>query len=168
MTDPYRSPSAALETEAQFDFQPVGFWIRLVASIVDSALFLAIVFPLSWLIYGDAFFNSESLYLGFWDGVLNYVFPIAATIAFWKFRSATPGKMIFGAVIVDADSHDKPSTGQLIGRYFSYIPATLVFFLGFLWIAWDPLKQGWHDKLAGTMVVRRRKDSVGPGQASGS
>jgi uncharacterized RDD family membrane protein YckC len=30
----------------------------------------------------------------------------------------------------------------------------LVFFLGFLWIAWDRDKQGWHDKIAGTVVVR--------------
>lgn len=152
MTDPYRSPNAALETDDQFVMEPVGFWVRLIASIIDSVLFLAIVLPLSWLVYGDAFWESDSYFLGFWDGVINYGLPAAATILFWKFRSATPGKMIFGAKVVDADTYGKPSTGQLIGRYLSYIPASLVLFLGFLWIAWDPQKQGWHDKLAGTMV----------------
>ena len=31
--------------------------------------------------------------------------------------------------------------------------------LGFLWVAWDPRKQGWHDKLAGTYVVKRPRES---------
>jgi uncharacterized RDD family membrane protein YckC len=42
----------------------------------------------------------------------------------------------------------------LIGRYFAYYLSTILLGLGFLWIIWDPKKQGWHDKLAGTVVVR--------------
>jgi uncharacterized RDD family membrane protein YckC len=30
----------------------------------------------------------------------------------------------------------------------------LVFFLGFIWVAFDKRKQGWHDKIAGTVVIR--------------
>ncbi|MEK6734314.1 MAG: RDD family protein [Pseudomonadota bacterium] len=39
-------------------------------------------------------------------------------------------------------------------RVFSCILSALPFFLGYLWIVFDPKKQGWHDKLAGTLVIK--------------
>jgi uncharacterized RDD family membrane protein YckC len=62
--------------------------------------------------------------------------------------------MLLSLRIVDASTGGKMSVGQAIGRYFAYIPSMLVIFLGFFWIGWDSRKQGWHDKLAGTLVVR--------------
>jgi uncharacterized RDD family membrane protein YckC len=72
------------------------------------------------------------------------------------YRQATPGKMAIGAKIVDAKTLGKPSTGQLIGRYFAYYLSSIVLLLGFIWVGFDARKQGWHDKLAGTLVVRSR------------
>jgi len=63
--------------------------------------------------------------------------------------------MIVRAKIVDARTGGKPSTGQLIGRYFGYYLSMIPLFLGFIWVAFDKRKQGWHDKLAGTVVIRR-------------
>ena len=57
-------------------------------------------------------------------------------------------------IIVDARTGKAPSKGQLIGRYFAYYLSLLPLGLGFLWIAWDQRKQGWHDKIAGTVVIR--------------
>ena len=54
------------------------------------------------------------------------------------------------------------SVGQSIGRYLAYFLSTLPFGLGLLWVAWDPKKQGWHDKLAGTVVVRARRRETAP------
>jgi uncharacterized RDD family membrane protein YckC len=62
--------------------------------------------------------------------------------------------MVVGAKIISAKTGEKPTTGQFVGRYFGYILSALPLFLGFLWAAWDPKKQTWHDKLAGTYVVR--------------
>jgi uncharacterized RDD family membrane protein YckC len=78
------------------------------------------------------------------------------------YKSATPGKMVIGAKIVNARTGRQPSTGQLIGRYFAYYISLIPLGLGYLWVAWDPKKQGWHDKLAGTVVVRpiRRTEPV--------
>ena len=76
-----------------------------------------------------------------------------AIILFWVARSATPGKMLIRARIVDAATGGKPSIGQLIGRYLGYYVSMLPMFLGFVWIAFDQRKQGWHDKLARTVVV---------------
>jgi uncharacterized RDD family membrane protein YckC len=78
-------------------------------------------------------------------------------VLFWMYRQATPGKMAISARIVDAQTGGRPSNAQLIGRYFAYYLSMLPFCLGFVWVAFDPRKQGWHDKLAGTVVVRARK-----------
>ncbi len=86
----------------------------------------------------------------------NGIAPAIAIIIFWIYRQATPGKMLIHAKIVDATTGGKPSTGQMIGRYFAYYVSTIPLCLGFLWIAFDERKQGWHDKLAGTLVVRSK------------
>ena len=91
---------------------------------------------------------------GSWDVLFSYILPAVAVIVFWTYQSATPGKMVFDAKIVDAESGKEPSTGQLLGRYFAYVPSTLILGFGFFWIAWDPRKQAWHDKLANTLVVK--------------
>jgi uncharacterized RDD family membrane protein YckC len=64
--------------------------------------------------------------------------------------------MIMKLKIIDAHSGGPASTGQLIGRYLGYYVATIPLALGLVWVAFDERKQGWHDKLAGTLVVRTR------------
>ncbi len=88
------------------------------------------------------------------DFLLNWVLPAVAVVLFWVYRQATPGKIAIGARIVDARTGGRPSTGQLIGRYFAYYVSMLPLMLGFIWVAFDARKQGWHDKLANTVVVR--------------
>jgi uncharacterized RDD family membrane protein YckC len=134
-----------------------GFWVRTAASIIDSLLVLIIVLPLLSIIYGSEYWSGESLFLGFWDLMLNYILPAVAVIVFWIYKSATPGKMVLGLKIADAETGASASTGQLIGRYFAYYVSIIPLFLGFIWVAIDKRKQGWHDKLAGTIVVREQK-----------
>jgi uncharacterized RDD family membrane protein YckC len=78
------------------------------------------------------------------------------------YRQATPGKMAIGARVVDATTGGAPSTRQLVIRYLGYYVSTIPLLLGLIWVAFDPRKQGWHDKLAGTVVVRP-KPRVTPG-----
>lgn len=138
--------------------QYVGFWWRVLASMIDSVLVLMIIMPLLVAIYGTEYFSLESAgsSSGLWDFLLSWIFPAIAVIVFWIYRSATPGKMAVNAKIVDAKTGGKPSAGQLIGRYLAYYISILPLMLGFIWIAIDPRKQGWHDKLAGTVVVKGR------------
>ena len=93
------------------------------------------------------------------DFLFSWVLPGFATILFWVFKQATPGKMAIGARIVDAVTGDRPTTGKLVGRYFGYYLSTIGLLLGYVWVAFDPRKQAWHDKLAGTVVVRRPRES---------
>ncbi len=160
MTDPYTPPSSDISSPDNDELAPeyVGFWSRVGASIVDTILMLAITYPLLYALYGVEYFNfnNQTMLAGTGDFILSYVFPFVAVITFWIYKSATPGKMAIKAKIVNARTGGKPSAGQLIGRYFAYFLSTLPLGLGFLWVAWDKRKQGWHDKLAGTIVVRAR------------
>jgi uncharacterized RDD family membrane protein YckC len=134
--------------------QYVGFWARVAAALIDSVLLLAIIAPLLYWIYGPQYFADAGGVGGLVDVLLNWVLPAIAVIVFWIYRQATPGKMVIGARIVDARSGGRPSAGQLIGRYLGYYVSMIPLCAGLIWVAFDARKQGWHDKLAGTVVVR--------------
>jgi uncharacterized RDD family membrane protein YckC len=63
--------------------------------------------------------------------------------------------MVVSAKVVDAKTGGPLSPGQSVLRYLGYFVALFPLGLGILWVAFDARKQGWHDKLAGTLVVRR-------------
>lgn len=132
-----------------------GFWLRVIASIIDTILIMVILFPVLSLTLSESFpTNPATSILTFF---FNYLFPPAVVILFWVQKSATPGKMIIGLKIVDAKTGGKPSTGQLIGRYLGYYVSGIALCLGFVAVAFNRRKQGWHDKLAGTLVVKETK-----------
>ena len=138
---------------APIDLKYVGFWPRVGAYLVDALIYVAIAFPLLTFAYGMSYWTADEIIHGPMDFILSYVFPPVATIWFWVAKQATPGKMVIRAKIVDARTGLVPTTGQYIGRYFAYILSIIPLFLGFIWIAFDSRKQGWHDNLAGTVVV---------------
>ena len=158
MNNPYAPPAAQVADPASpvGDVRPAGFWMRAVAFFIDAILLMVIIVPLLLFIYGkDVFLGQDpTAIMGPGYFLITYVFPIAATVLFWKYRQATPGKMLLGLKIVDANSLGALSTGQLFGRYFAYIVSAIPIYFGFFWIGWDSRKQGWHDKLAGTLVIR--------------
>jgi len=128
--------------------------VRSRASLIDSALWVALTLPILVWVYGAGYFDDPRLYSGTLDLLLSWVLPAVVVLLFWIRRSATPGKMVFGARIVDAETYAAASPAQCIGRYLAYIPALLPAGLGLFWVAVDSRKQGWHDKLAGTLVIR--------------
>lgn len=165
MTDfnenPYAPPSSQIE-RPDMPLQYVGFWPRVLASLIDTVLILLLTMPLLLLLYGPAYLDSTDLLQGPMELLISYVLPAVVVVVFWVYRSATPGKMMIGAKIVDADTGGRPTTGRLIGRYLGYYLSSLPLGLGFFWVAWDRRKQGWHDKLARTVVVRPT-ESPAPG-----
>jgi uncharacterized RDD family membrane protein YckC len=141
-----------------------GFWMRVAASLIDTIALAAILIPLLVWIYGSDYIlralglvESHSMFAGPADVLLNYVVPAIAIILFWIARQATPGKMALSLKIVDARTLGPISTGQAIVRYLGYYVSILGAFLGLIWVAFDPRKQGWHDKLAGTLVIREHR-----------
>jgi uncharacterized RDD family membrane protein YckC len=139
------------------ELEYVGFWLRVWASIIDSVLVLLILMPFVRAYRGDTDWLDMYAETGPTAVLVQWVLPALAVLIFWVTRQATPGKMAIGATIVDADSGKHPSTAQFLGRYLAYYVSMIPLCLGFLWVGIDARKQGWHDKLAGTVVVRPRR-----------
>ena len=118
-----------------------GFWIRLVAYIIDSVVLLipnyaiGMVVPMmtanlfSMIIYGVYvmyFLSSEMM--------------------------ATPGKMAMGLIVTDGDGN-RISAGAAATRWICYFISAITLGIGFFMIGFTEKKEGLHDKLAGTLVV---------------
>ena len=140
------------------ELEYVGFWLRVWASIIDSVLVMVILLPVLRVYRHEAdwpdLYTVKTPRARFCS---NGVLPAVAVLIFWVTRQATPGKMAIGATIVDADTGKRPTTAQFFGRYLAYYVSMIPLFLGFIWVGIDARKQGWHDKLAGTVVVRPRR-----------
>ncbi len=149
-----------------------GFWRRLFAFFIDEViLYFAslILFMISLLALGlkDDMMGSVLSSLGEPEhGIglfaLLYIATslLAGMIYFTGFHGKmgrTPGKMLFGLRVIQA-SGDPITPGIAFLRWVGYLISGPLFCLGFLWIAFDGRKQGWHDKIAATLVIRRRGD----------
>ena len=153
--------------------QYAGFWIRLIASFLDT-LFLAL--PVGIVIY----FLSDGNWFDFaqyqqniqmamsgnthaldtqpktsftWELIFE-LSVLVITIIFWdKWQGATPGKKFVHIKIIDAKTFKDVSNKQAITRSLAYIPSLLLFGIGFFMVAFRKDKRGLHDLLAGTAVI---------------
>ena len=130
----------------------VGFWPRVLAALVDTLAVMFLVTPLAVWYFGIGWASAD----GATAFAINWILPGVAVVLFWHYKSATPGKMVISAVIVDATTFAKPSLAQLVGRYVGYYVSGIPLFAGIIWVAFDRRKQGWHDKMANTVVIRKR------------
>jgi uncharacterized RDD family membrane protein YckC len=154
-----------------------GFWRRLGAYTVDSTIILFIFIILA-SIACLAFFsgaisgNSKNFIADLADParfssimILTWLFFIFFNIAYFTYfhgtTGRTPGKMIFGLQVVSTEG-SQISFGIAFLRAVGYFISG-IFYLGFIWIAFDKRKQGWHDKIAGTVVIIRepQNDTAG-------
>ena len=136
------------------DVEYAGFWIRVAAALIDTVVFVVVIsIPLTF-IYGADYWTTQTGVKGFWDILFQYVLPVVLTIWFWTKYLGTPGKMLLRLRVVDATTGKAISTPKAIGRYLGYYVSAIPLLLGFIWVGIDKKKQGFHDKLAGTVVIR--------------
>lgn len=153
--NPYKSPTADLgQGHEPGTPHYAGFWVRVVAAIIDSILILAITFPLLFAIYGQAVIASDKFVQGPGEVLISYVLPMALTIFLWMKFGGTPGKRILGLKVLDEKTGEHLTGGKSILRYIGYFASMLVLFLGIIWVAFDKKKKGLHDHIAGTVVVK--------------
>jgi uncharacterized RDD family membrane protein YckC len=142
------------------ELEYVGFWLRTAATLIDTLLLMVVITPLLVLFYGVDYFFLPGAVKGTADFVISWILPAIVVLVFWMVSGATPGKMAMSARIVDSVTGEPLSFPQSVVRYLGYIVSTIPFFVGFIWAAFDARKQSWHDKLAGTVVVRPKGGSV--------
>lgn len=178
--------------------KPAGFGIRLLAHLIDSALWTFLMTLLVFGLFGreimaavtkaveeaagGAVHMDPNLFQppAWFTLIFNYILPVAVLVLLWKWKSATPGKMLLKLKVVDAETGGPLTMKQCVLRMIGYIPPMIplmffmtvpiapqpMLFLGagvftcpLLWaffsIINDPLKRGWHDRMAGTMVVEK-------------
>ncbi len=152
------STAALLETKQEQKY--VGFWARFAANFLDGILISIFVSPalirIAYLLsrgeITSGWISEEAcVAIGICSGL--YILAVIILLVLWIKKQASIGKMAISTKIIDARTGGVPTKGQLIGRYFAYTLSFLPLGLGFLWIAFDSKKQGWHDKLAGTAVI---------------
>lgn len=102
--------------------------------------------------------ESGKLYEFLLSSTLQIGLLILASAVCWKIWSATPGKLLLGIKIVDADTEKPMTNRQIIMRALGYIPACAVFFIGIFYISFNKRRQGWHDKMANTVVIITSKN----------
>jgi uncharacterized RDD family membrane protein YckC len=128
-----------------------GFWQRAAAFVIDWLIVTVILVPVMVVVFGMRKISLDPAEHS-WD-LLAFLAIAVAVIGFWRYCGATPGKLALAVKIVDAATGQPPTTGRLVVRFLGYFVSALPFYLGFLWVAVDRRKQGWHDKIAGTVVV---------------
>ncbi len=140
--------------EEKLNVEYAGFWIRFAALILDSIFILAITWPLLIYIYGWEYFDSPTFVMGIADILISWILPFVVVIMFWKIKQSTPGKMLFSLRVVDERTGATLSTSQCVLRYFGYFLSMLPLFMGYFWVGFDKRKQGWHDKIGKSVVIR--------------
>jgi len=138
-------------------FRYAGFWIRVVAVIIDSIIMeivqYAILIPAGLTSFSGSD-NLVSAAMGL-SILISMVLNLAYYLFFWTRYGATPGKMALGLKIVRPDGQ-LISMGQAIGRYFAQFLDVLILGIGYMMAGWDSEKRTLHDRLCDTRVIRVR------------
>ncbi|MAC94530.1 MAG: hypothetical protein CMC96_08485 [Flavobacteriales bacterium] len=140
-----------------------GFWVRFVASIIDSIV-IYIIHSISALVFFGTMFpmpqDPESMQLEyFFSGqYMGYsIFSLLLDVVYYagmqsSSKQATIGKMAFDLKVVRTDG-SRITFLRGVGRYFSKIVSAIILMIGYIMAAFDSRKQALHDKIADTMVI---------------
>ena len=143
-----------------------SFLSRFLAYTIDFfIIFFLIFFTVTVLIFIIAFANSTLegnkilkvintilflLIVGIIFGIYFFY-----SIIFLTFKGTTPGKRIFNLVVVKENNKKITFFTALLRELLGKIVSGLFFGIGYYWVIWDEKKQTWHDKIAGTIVIKK-------------
>ena len=126
----------------EFALEYAGFWVRLGAGVIDLLILGFIVVCIAY------FFPAPVIW-----ATSGFAISVAYCLGFWIWRGQTLGKMALGIKVIRTDS--SPVEWQCaLCRFLGYITSVVTIFIGFIWVAFDGRKQGVHDKIADTYVVK--------------
>jgi uncharacterized RDD family membrane protein YckC len=130
-TVPLIAPLAAPDVSS---FPKANLWERLCAAFLDIIL-IGILSGIAHV------------------GPICFIVALAYFAGMWTWKGTTVGGIVLKLKVVRTDRRPLTFVVALV-RGLAAAFSVIIFFLGFLWIAWDKDKQGWHDKIAGTEVIR--------------
>ena len=149
--------TAAAEPQASLAFAPKGgFWRRSMAYFVDT-IFLVVVGAVVGVVIGSAgeAANVPSHDVELLSQAIGQILGLAYFLYFWTAwgDGQTPGMRLLGLRVIRTDGA-LMSVGRAFLRYIGLGISILAVLIGVIWVAFDRNKQGWHDKIADTYVIR--------------
>lgn len=135
----YAAPGAAVRTDY------AGFWIRVVAAIIDGFLLGIVGGIINLALDSTALESTISALIG-----LAYYAGMESSS-----RQATIGKSLLGLTVTDVDGN-RISFLRAVVRYFAKILSAAILLIGFIMVAFTARKQGLHDLIASTLVLKSR------------
>lgn len=137
--------------------EPADFGQRLGAFLFDLLLFFIVLMIVTFVLSS---FSKKSI-VG--SNAMLAAFYLAAFVLFAlnfvvlaSRGGQTIGKRLVGIRVVREDGEPVSAVSVLLRHCVGYALSALGGFLGFLWVVWDSKHQGWHDKIAHTIVVLAR------------
>ena len=146
-----------------------GFWRRVVAYLIDGIVLNIVL----WLVFSLLGFNVSAFLMpdtATGEPVLGagyLMFQLVSLVGSWLYfalmesssKQATLGKMALGMVVTETDG-SRISFMRATGRYFAKIISALILLIGFIMVAFTERKQGLHDMIASTLVVKGTPGTV--------
>ncbi|MFL5773105.1 MAG: RDD family protein [Flavisolibacter sp.] len=141
--DTYAQPTTDIFLDEPIEYGT--FWERLGAYIIDVIILIIPTLILQYMI----------------NDVGSTLISIAIDWLYFALQEsghnqATIGKKALGLKVTSMDGQ-RITFGQASGRYFGKIISGLILCIGYLMILWDDRRQGLHDKMAGTLVIKNRQ-----------
>lgn len=133
-----------------------GFWIRVGAYFIDLVVLIIPVLLVSFLFRSvtPAADEMEQAIVELMDSILSliiwWVYFAVLHSSQWQ---ASVGKKVVGLKVVD-EKGNRISFGRATGRYFAEFLSALILCIGYMMVGWTKKKQGLHDMIAGTYVIR--------------
>ena len=175
----YQAPAAAVGAAGPAPgWEFAGFWVRTIAWVIDGFILGAIT-TFFWFVVlavsaaiglgaaasvtTDANLTEEQvavvgvgILLAFTLlGVLTLCITVLYFVLLWVKRGATIGQSVLGLRVARERDGGPIGWGTAIVRYIMLMIGFWIFYLGVIWVAFEPRKRGWHDMVAGTLVVKR-------------
>ena len=134
-----------------------GMKRRIAATVVDGLIVVFLTGIVSILlsvlvIIGSSYGENDDVPFNLIFTAVGVLISLLYYVGFWSKSGQTVAKDVLGMQIVGTDGKI-PSVGKALLRYVGYIISAVALSLGFLWVAFDHKRQGWHDKIARTYVV---------------
>ncbi len=163
------SPGAAYATPAptfNADFGYGGFWLRVLATCIDSLLTGIVVGPILFVLIMMSGLMAERTSRdpqAAANAVLSLipliiVIPLVVAWLYEAYLTSSPRQATFGHQALHMKVVDKSgqrlSFGHATGRYFAKMVNNFTFYIGWLLVAFTERKQGLHDMIAGTYMVK--------------
>lgn len=150
----------------QQEVRYAGFWMRVAAYCIDYAVLFVLGFVMGFIfgLFAEMFFIGNEAARGTGELILMSLIVVTSLVVGWLYyalmessvNQGTFGKMAFGLIVTDSTG-GRLTFGRATGRYFAKVLSALTIYIGFLMIAFTKQKQGLHDLVAETLVVKKEK-----------